>query len=83
MTSLLRWRTAARACTKPEYRIEFVRAIDEAQLRMTEFYNHPDDGTLAACQSAWSHADRLYRFLPAEGTPAPLGGAPEPTKFAA
>jgi hypothetical protein len=83
MTAFLYWRTAARACTKPQYKQAFTRAIDECQYSLTLLAGDPTAGNMVRLNGAWAHAERLYKLLPEEGTPAPLGGSPEAARLAA
>ena len=83
MTEFLVWRTAARACTKPEYKITFQRAIDEAERRLKLLSEYPDAENMRLLIGCWTFAHRLYKELPDEGTPAPMGGHTEATRLAA
>ena len=83
MTQFLIWREAARACTRPKFKQMFVMAIDECQYSHDLLARDPTAGNMARLNGAWAHAERLYKLLPEEGTPAPLGGSPEPARLAA
>jgi len=83
MTAFLYWRTAARACTKPQYKQQFTLAIDECQYSLALLAADPTAGNMVRLNGAWAHAERLYKMLPPEGTPASLSGSPEATRLAA
>ena len=83
MTQFLIWRNAARACTKPKDKHAFVSAIDECQFSHELLARDPSVGNMCRLNGAWAHAERLYKLLPAEGTPAPLGGHTEAARLAA
>ena len=83
MTQFLIWREAARACTRPKFKQMFVMAIDECQYSHDLLARDPSVGSMVRLNGAWAYAERLYKLLPAEGTPAPLGGHIEAARLAA
>jgi hypothetical protein len=82
MSFLLKLREAAAECSNIDYRAMLRGQADQVQRLILMLQNNPTEETMRALNGVWALAERSYKNLPPEGTPAPLSGAPEPARLA-
>lgn len=78
---LLELRDAAKGCSNIDYRALLRGAADNLEIDIEHFSNFPTTDALTVLNGSWAYAARVLSNLPAEGTPAPLAGSPEPTRL--
>jgi len=83
MTFLRKLREAARTCSNVDYRHQLHEAASRLAECVEAFSLDIDDESLRELNGAWAFADRVFKNMPPEGTPAPVSGPTEPARLAA
>ena len=83
MTFLKRLRDAVLTCSNEAYRDALRRAAQRVEAAVDDLYANITEGNMRNLNNTWASAQRLLDNVPAEGTPAPLAGSPEPARLAA
>ena len=79
---LLELSEARHQTSNVDYRALLGQLSDSLRFAIKALADNPTAERMIELNCAWAVAAAALKNLPSEGAPAPVGGSPEPTKFA-